>query len=52
MSFNVPAVYDVNGGIKGLAKQDHRRLCGGEKLHKGRSPTAVFRNPSRFSGEA
>jgi hypothetical protein len=27
--------------------------CGGEKTHKGRSPTAVFRSPSRpTDGEA
>jgi hypothetical protein len=29
ISHNVPAVYDVNGGIKGLAEQDRRRLCAG-----------------------
>jgi hypothetical protein len=33
-------------GFQGLQK------CGGEKAHKGRSPTAGFRSPSRFSGEA
>jgi hypothetical protein len=29
ISSNVSAVCDVNGGIKGLAKQDRRRLCVG-----------------------
>jgi hypothetical protein len=27
---------------------DPRPKCGGEKPHKGRSPTAVFRSPSRL----
>jgi hypothetical protein len=49
MSHNVPAVYDVFAspiketvGFQGLQK------CGGEKPHKGRSPTVVFRSPSRL----
>jgi hypothetical protein len=43
---NVPAVYDVFAvaiketvGFQGLQKY------GGEKTHKGRRPTAVFRSP-------
>jgi len=29
MAFNVPAVYEVGGGIKRLAKQDRRRQFAG-----------------------
>jgi len=29
MVHNVPAVYEVGGGIKGLAKQDRRRQLAG-----------------------
>jgi hypothetical protein len=46
MAYNVPAVYDIFAspiketvGFQGLQK------CGGEKPHKGRRPTAVFRSP-------
>jgi hypothetical protein len=39
-------------GNRALRSNDPRPKCGGEKLHKGRSPTAVFRSPSRYCGEA
>jgi hypothetical protein len=49
ISHNVPAVSDVFAspiketvGFQGLQK------CSGEKPRKGRSPTAVFRSPSRL----
>jgi len=34
-------------GNRALRSNDPCPKCGGEKPHKGRSPTAVFRNPSR-----
>jgi hypothetical protein len=37
IAHNVLAVYDVNGGTKGLAKQDRRRLCAGMRRGKERS---------------
>jgi hypothetical protein len=53
MSYTVPAVYAVfAGAIKEREAYQQPQKCGGKKPHKGRSPTAVFRSPSRFSGEA
>jgi hypothetical protein len=53
MSSNVPAVYDVFAvAIKETVGFQQPQKCGGEKTHKGRSPTEFFRSPSRFSGEA
>jgi hypothetical protein len=44
---NVPAVYDVLAArISKCVAFAGRTKCGGEKPHKGRSPTAVFRSPS------
>jgi hypothetical protein len=46
MSYNVPAVYDVFAvAIKETVGFQQPQKCGGEKPHKGRSPTAVFRSP-------
>jgi hypothetical protein len=43
---NVPAVYDVFAvAIKEREAFQQPQKCGGEKPHKGRSPTAVFRSP-------
>jgi hypothetical protein len=42
IAYNVLAVYDENGGTKGLAKQDRRRFCGGEKCHKGTTCRLAF----------
>jgi len=39
-------------GNRAMRSIDPRPKCGGEKPHKGRSPTAVFRSPSRYCGEA
>jgi len=39
MSFNVPAVYEVGGGIKGLAKQDRRRQFDGMRRGNGEAMT-------------
>jgi hypothetical protein len=53
MAYNVPAVYDVFAvAIKEREAFQQPQKCGGEKTHKGRSPTGFFRSPSRFSGEA
>jgi hypothetical protein len=49
VSHNVPAVYDVFAvAIKETVGFQQPQKCGGEKPHKGRSPTAVFRSPSRL----
>jgi hypothetical protein len=46
MAYNVPAVYDVFAvAIKETAGFQQPQKCGGEKPHKGRRPTAVFRSP-------
>jgi hypothetical protein len=46
MAHNVPAVYDVFAvAIKETAGFQQPQKCGGEKPHKGRRPTAVFRRP-------
>jgi hypothetical protein len=51
ISHNVPAVYDVFAvAIKECGAFLHPQKCGGEKPHQGRSPTAVFRSPSRPQG--
>jgi hypothetical protein len=53
MAHNVKVVYDVFAvAIKECEAFQQPQKCGGEKMHKGRSPTAFFRSPSRFSGEA
>jgi hypothetical protein len=39
-------------GNRAMRSIDPRPKCGGEKPHKGRSPTGVFRSPSRYCGEA
>jgi hypothetical protein len=50
MAHNVPAVYDVFAvAIKEAVGFQQPQKCGGEKPHQGRSPTAVFRSPSRRS---
>jgi hypothetical protein len=52
----VPAVYmtfwPAHKAIRYIALHCGGPKCGGEKPHKGRRPTAVFRSPIRFSGEA
>jgi hypothetical protein len=46
ISHNVPAVYDVFAvAIKETGGFQQPQKCGGEKPHKGRRPTAVFRSP-------
>jgi hypothetical protein len=53
MAHNVPVVYDVFAvAIKERGAFQQPQKCGGEKPHKGRSPTTVFRSPSRYCGEA
>jgi hypothetical protein len=55
MAHNVPA---VNEGFLRPIKKNAKHFYGRKKLWrrenrtKGVSPTAVFRSPSRFSGEA
>jgi hypothetical protein len=49
IAHNVPAVYDVFAvAIKETVGFQQPQKCGGEKMHKGRSPTAFFRSPSRL----
>jgi hypothetical protein len=46
IAYNVPAVYDVFAvAIKECGAFQQPQKCGGEKPHKGRRPTAVFRSP-------
>jgi hypothetical protein len=46
IAHNVPAVYDVFAvAIKETVGFQQPQKCGGEKPHKGRRPTAVFRSP-------
>ena len=46
MSHNVPAVYDVFAvAIRETVGFQQPQKCGGEKPHKGRRPTGVFRSP-------
>jgi hypothetical protein len=54
MAYNVKVVYDVFGvAIKELrSSSSNSKNVAERKPQKGRSPTAVFRSPSRFSGEA
>jgi hypothetical protein len=53
IAHNVPAVYDVFAvAIKETVGFQQPQKCAGEKPHKGRSPTAVFRRPRGFSPEA
>jgi hypothetical protein len=53
LSHNVPAVCDGFAvAIKEHEVFQQPQNCGGVKHHKGRSPTGVLRNPSRYSGEA
>jgi hypothetical protein len=54
IAHNVKVVYDVFGvAIKELRScSSNPKNVAERKPHKGRSPTAVFRSPSRFSGEA
>jgi hypothetical protein len=54
MAHNVKVVYDVFWvAIKKLRSSfSNPKNVAERKPHKGRSPTAVFRSPSRFSGEA
>jgi hypothetical protein len=48
MAYNVPVVYDVFAvAIKEREAFQQLQKCGGEKTHKGRSPTGFFRSPSR-----
>jgi hypothetical protein len=48
ISYNVLAVTDVFAiAIKEHEVFQQPQKCGGEKTHKGRSPTGVFRSPSR-----
>jgi hypothetical protein len=48
IAHNVPAVYDVFAvAIRETVGFQQPQKCGGEKTHKGRSPTAFFRSPKR-----
>jgi hypothetical protein len=45
--------YDVfTVAIKECEEFQQLQKCAGEKTHKGRSPTAFFRRPSRYCGAA
>jgi len=45
ITFKVNDVFAV--AIKENEVFQQQQKCGGEKLHKGRSPTVIFRSPSR-----
>jgi hypothetical protein len=52
IAHNVPAVYDVFAvAIRETVGFQQPQKCGGEKTHKGRSPTGFFRSPSRVAAK-
>jgi len=53
MAHNVSVVYDVFAvAIREREAFQQPQKCGGEKPHKGHSPTAVFRSPSPRRGRS
>jgi hypothetical protein len=47
IAHNVPLFTTFEAGNRAMRSIDPRPKCGGEKPHKGRRPTAIFRSPSR-----